>query len=71
MDALRELVANFADHCVGRVSGELIFKEKEGEGATAKGVNLFLINAPFYNTLFTLPAVTITAISIDTAKKLC
>lgn len=40
-DALRELVANFADHHVGCVSGELIFKEKEGEGGTAKGVSLY------------------------------
>ncbi len=40
-DALRELVANFADSRVGCVSGELIFTEKEGEGGTAKGVNLY------------------------------
>src|SRR3989344_1746231 len=40
-NAIRELVANLADHHVGCVSGELIFKEKKEEGATAKGVSLY------------------------------
>lgn len=39
--AIRELAANFSDPSVGCVSGELIFQEKEEEGATAKGVNLY------------------------------
>jgi cellulose synthase/poly-beta-1,6-N-acetylglucosamine synthase-like glycosyltransferase len=39
--AIRELVANFADPAIGCVSGELIFKKKEGEGGTARGVNLY------------------------------
>jgi cellulose synthase/poly-beta-1,6-N-acetylglucosamine synthase-like glycosyltransferase len=38
-DALRQLVANFADPVVGCVSGELMFSSKEG--ATAKGVNFY------------------------------
>ena len=40
-NAIRELVANLADSHVGCVSGELIFKEKKEEGATAKGVSLY------------------------------
>ncbi|HOW36373.1 MAG TPA: glycosyltransferase family 2 protein [Candidatus Omnitrophota bacterium] len=38
-DALRQLVANFADEKIGCVSGELVFHKSEG--ATAKGVNLY------------------------------
>ena len=38
-DAIRKLVANFADPSVGCVSGELIFRKKEG--ATARGINLY------------------------------
>ena len=40
-NAIRELVANFADNHVGCVSGELIFKDKKEAGATAKGVSLY------------------------------
>ncbi len=40
-NALRELVANFADRSVGCVSGELMFKRSETEGGTAQGVNLY------------------------------
>lgn len=38
-DAVRQLVANFADPAVGSVSGELIFAPPEG--GTAKGLNLY------------------------------
>ncbi|MCA9404305.1 MAG: glycosyltransferase family 2 protein [Candidatus Omnitrophica bacterium] len=38
-DAIRQLVANFADPAVGCVSGELMFSRKEG--ATARGINLY------------------------------
>ncbi|MGE0267430.1 MAG: glycosyltransferase family 2 protein [Candidatus Omnitrophota bacterium] len=38
-NAIRELVANFADPTVGCVSGELIFSSKEG--GTARGINLY------------------------------
>ena len=38
-NAIHELTGNFADVKVGCASGELIFKK--GEGATAKGVNLY------------------------------
>lgn len=40
-NAITKLVSNFADPAVGCVSGELIFKQKEGEGGTARGVNLY------------------------------
>lgn len=40
-NAIKELVANFVDGRTGSVSGELIFREKEGEGGTAKGVSLY------------------------------
>lgn len=40
-NAVKELVANFADERVGCVSGELVFREDNEEGATAKGVNLY------------------------------
>ncbi len=38
-EAVQELVNNFADASVGCVSGELVFREKEG--GTAKGINLY------------------------------
>lgn len=38
-DALRNLVANFADPAVGCVSGELVFTK--AEGGTAKGINAY------------------------------
>ena len=38
-DAIYKLVANFADPSVGCVSGELIFRKKEG--TTAQGINLY------------------------------
>jgi len=38
-DALKNLVQNFADHSVGCVSGELVFKK--AEGGTAQGVNFY------------------------------
>jgi cellulose synthase/poly-beta-1,6-N-acetylglucosamine synthase-like glycosyltransferase len=39
VNAIQQLVANFADPDVGSVSGELIFGRKEG--GTAKGLNLY------------------------------
>ena len=39
--AIRELLTSFSDERIGCVSGELIFREKEGEGGTAKGVGLY------------------------------
>jgi biofilm PGA synthesis N-glycosyltransferase PgaC len=38
-DAIKQLVANFADPAVGCVSGELMFSSKDG--GTAKGINLY------------------------------
>jgi cellulose synthase/poly-beta-1,6-N-acetylglucosamine synthase-like glycosyltransferase len=38
-DAISKLVSNFADPNVGCVSGELVFRQKDG--ATAKGINLY------------------------------
>jgi biofilm PGA synthesis N-glycosyltransferase PgaC len=38
-DTIHKLVANFADSSVGCVSGELVFRKKEG--ATAQGINLY------------------------------
>ncbi|MBI3618020.1 MAG: glycosyltransferase family 2 protein [Candidatus Omnitrophica bacterium] len=49
-NAIRELVANLADRHVGCVSGELIFKEKKEEGATAKGVGLYWNYEKFIRT---------------------
>src|SRR6476469_5324939 len=40
MTTVRELVANFADACVGAVSGELIV-ESDARGAAAEGVGLY------------------------------
>jgi cellulose synthase/poly-beta-1,6-N-acetylglucosamine synthase-like glycosyltransferase len=40
-DALKILVANFADPKIGCVSGELIFVAKDVNGATAQGINLY------------------------------
>ncbi|WP_161788439.1 glycosyltransferase family 2 protein [Desulfonatronum thiodismutans] len=38
-DAVRQLVDNFSDPAVGCVSGELVFRTKDG--ATARGINLY------------------------------
>jgi len=42
VNAVKELVANFADPQIGCVSGELIFTPRQDtQGATAKGVNMY------------------------------